>query len=274
MAQAFAIYQRKTEIAPLVGLADIYLTEDHERQVTKSRYPVESGASLTDHAVREPDRLKIQGHTGHLSTADPALGNQPDRPAAAWSEIDRLMNARELVEVATILGVYSNMLITRAVAPVSNQTGRDLLFTLELEQVQTEVLGAFTFDPAPGGPAVGRSGTLQRGNEASIDIQRLVESGSIVLAVPLAEGQDPVTPDGEGLFDQLGRLPPAVGGIADASGTLVNDLFSDIITPEGLDVHGALEGGFTGERRGLRRCGRKWNRRGHSASSLPRLATK
>ena len=155
MAEAFAIYQRTTRIEPLVGLADVYLTEDHERQVTKSRYPVESGASLTDHAVREPDRLKIQGHTGHLSTTDPALGNQPDRPAAAWSEIDRLMNARELVEVATILGVYSNMLITRAQAPVSHQTGRDLLFTLELEQVQTEVLGSFTFDPAPGGRRLG-----------------------------------------------------------------------------------------------------------------------
>ena len=248
---AVAIYRpRSTRIEPLVEAVDVYLSEEHERQVTKTKYPIESGASLTDHAVREPDRLKIQGFTSHLQPSSPALRNQPDRPALAWAEIDRLMNARELVEVATILGVYTDMLIVRAIAPVSNTTGRDLLFTLELEQVQTERLRTIEIEPAPGGPAVGRSTALARGNEASTDVVDLIASSSIAIASLddlAAFPQTSTTPDPFGEFDLGARLDEfggAVGDFFDESGTLLNSFFSDVISPQGLNIGGAAQALF------------------------------
>ena len=250
---AFAIYKpRSTRIEPLMGFADVYLTEDHERRVTKTKYPIESGASLTDHAVREPDRLTIQGFTSHLQPSSPALRNQPDRPALAWAEIDRLMNARELVEVATILAIYTDMLITRAKAPVSNTTGRDLLFTLELEEVQTERLDTIAIEPAPDGPAVGRSVDVSRGNEQAADILDLLGSGGIGTGGRGTGDTLASTPDPFGDFDlgaRFGEVGESVGGFFDQAGTVLNDFFSGVLSSpggsglEGLDFGGVGQAG-------------------------------
>ena len=122
----------------------------------------ESGASLTDHAVREPDVVTIRGWTADLHPSRRSTNIDVDRAAAAWAEIDRLMNARELVTLATLFGTYTNMLILKASASATGRTGRGLPFMLELEQVQvttlTEIEADLVVDPVPGGPAEDRAG--------------------------------------------------------------------------------------------------------------------
>ncbi|MYD94840.1 MAG: hypothetical protein F4Y02_14370 [Chloroflexi bacterium] len=161
MPSPFAIYTpRSTSVAPLVGLADGYLSEDHEIAVDVTRFPVESGATLGDHAVKRPDRLRLVGWTSDLYPSDAANISETDRPAQAWAEIRRLAAAREPLEVVTILGVYEDMLIVRATAPVSMQTARGLLFTVEFEEVQTAPLQRVEFTipirPTASGPAADR----------------------------------------------------------------------------------------------------------------------
>ncbi|MCY3784567.1 MAG: hypothetical protein OXG79_12405 [Chloroflexi bacterium] len=160
MPDPFAIYEaRSTSIEPLVGYADGFLDEEHERQVSVTRFPIESGAALVDHAVREPDALKITGWTSDLFPSDLSNIGATDRPAQAWAEIGRLMQERELLEVVTILGVYKDMIITRAIAPVSSRTGRGLLFTIELQEVLTAPLRRVEFEvptPTATGPAADR----------------------------------------------------------------------------------------------------------------------
>ena len=159
MPDPFAIYDRRSTSLPLlIGHVDGYLDEEHERQVTVTRFPVESGAELSDHAVKEPDSLKLTGWTSDLFPTDPADIPETDRPAQAWAEINRIMEARQLLEVVTILGVYSDMVVTRALAPVTTRTGRGLFFTLEFQQVLTAPLRPIEFRilPTATGPAVDR----------------------------------------------------------------------------------------------------------------------
>ena len=166
----FAIYEpRATEIEPLVGRVDGYLSEEHEASVSHTTYPVESGASLTDHAVRRPDKLKLEGWVSDLLPADTAFRGAPlqQRAAEAWGQIDLLMTRRRPLTVATRLKVYRNMLLTKASAPVNNGTGYGLRFTLELEEILfrplRETAGGLSLVPADDGPAADRTADANRG---------------------------------------------------------------------------------------------------------------
>ena len=137
-AQQIALLPRAS-IEPLVAYVDGYLDEQHRLSVNKTEFPVESGAQLTDHAVRQPTKLTLTGWTSDVLRAAEADQGVPalERAAIAWAAIERLVAAREPVDVVvTLLGTYPSMLITSATAPVSADTGRALRFTLELEEVQ------------------------------------------------------------------------------------------------------------------------------------------
>ena len=140
----FALYPRtKTSIAVLGnGRIDGYFSEEHRVGLRKTKYPVESGATLTDNAVSIPERLRLEGLVSDLL---PAPGNtlSPDRAPDTWAAIVSLAKARTTFDVVTALKVYQNMLIVRAEAPRNNSTGNSLRFTLDLEELllgQTEIL--------------------------------------------------------------------------------------------------------------------------------------
>ena len=163
----FAVY-RGTSIVALGRTVDGYYAEEHKLKVSKTTYPVESGASLVDHAVREPNNLKLQGWVSELM---PSLNanlatRHSDRGTAAWLEILRVMDDRQPLTVVTALAVYDNMLITSATAPVDRTTGLSLQFTIELEEVlfknvSREASG--TEAPPSSGPAADRLGAIRRG---------------------------------------------------------------------------------------------------------------
>ena len=177
MPDPFAIYEpRNTEVAALVNYADGYLGEEHEIRVTVTRFPLESGAQLMDHAVHEPDLLKLNGWTSDLFPSDPANISDADRPARAWAEIRRMADERTPLQVVTILGVYNSMVLTRATAPVGTRTGRGLLFTLEFQEVQTEPLRRveFVLTPAPAGPAADRVGDTNVTEAHSFELTEVI----------------------------------------------------------------------------------------------------
>ena len=135
---------------------------------------------MTDHAVRLPDKLVMKGWVSDLMPADTQSFERPlaSRGRIAWQHIQRLMNARELVTVATALNTYPHMLITKATAPVDRTTGRALRFTLELNEILFEALtvepGVLTLVAADGGPAEDRTDGIDRGLlEAPVSTRQL-----------------------------------------------------------------------------------------------------
>lgn len=164
----------RAEVPPLVAYVDGYHSEEHTLSVARTDYPVESGATLTDHAVVQPDELVLHGW---VSTVLPArrfgavesnrdLGGDPNlRGAEAWEHVRRLVDTLEPVEmVSTVLGNYSNMLIVNASARANDKTGRSLDFTLTLREVQLGTVDETEGSIASPGPALAdRAETETRG---------------------------------------------------------------------------------------------------------------
>ena len=152
----------------LSRLIDGFPNEEHEVNVTTTPYPVESGASLTDHAVRQPYKLKLTGIVSDVRPGRLASTSIPldERAAYGWDEFLRVVNALNTLTIITRLGTYRNMLITKGKAPQDSTTGLALILDLEV----TEILRAnITRTSAPSlpaptvGPAVDRQTSSLRG---------------------------------------------------------------------------------------------------------------
>ena len=171
---------------------DGFLSESHEVRLNKTTYPIESGQSLTDHAVVEPKTLKLEGWVSGLLMLDPGHKNS----AEAWDEILKLVESREPVSVVTSLGVYDSMLITSVKAPVDRTTGRALRFDMELEEVLFRDLESGTV-PAPVqiGPAEDRPVENNRGRI----------NAPIVTPLSILEEEAAVQTDNPSLWQRLGR---------------------------------------------------------------------
>ena len=159
-----------TRIPVLTGKVDAYPTEEHRIEVTTTTYPVESGASLTDNAFKQPERLKLTGWVSDLLPASDAVANirLDDRSRSAWALIIDLMEDRLPVTVVTHLRTYRDMLITKAVAPVDVRTGRSLRFTLDLQEVLFARTRIVRLPPAAvSGPAQERIGIVDGGERAA-----------------------------------------------------------------------------------------------------------
>lgn len=155
----FFLYDLGTIESPVIdGIADLWSEDEHEITVAKTRQPLESGATLTDHAVRLPNKLTLTGLASDLGVRGAQRG------AESWERIRELMDARTRFNVWTPVGYYADMLITSAKTTRNAGTGGGLIFKIELEEVLLVPLG---LDGLPEERLTGeggdRSGEVARG---------------------------------------------------------------------------------------------------------------
>ena len=165
-AESYILFAGKTSVIidTLVNVADYY-AEAHRVRVRKTNFPVESKASLTDHAVREPYVLRVTGIVSEVTHGS------TDVAVAAWAALLKAANAFQLVTVVTRLGTYRNMLLTEIKAPVDATTGLSLDVDIELSEVLLANIqrGAGAALPQPTeGPAMDRQGDTVRGRVDSL----------------------------------------------------------------------------------------------------------
>ena len=143
----------------LIGRMDGYYAEEHRVRVRTTEYPVETGADLTDHVVREPYRLKLKG-----SATEYQQGTQAG--LQAWAAVLAHINARRPIAVVTRLGTYLNMIMVDNKSTVDDSTGLSLDIEIELKEIlrANVTRGTVRSGGTPTtGPAVDRSGTASRG---------------------------------------------------------------------------------------------------------------
>lgn len=137
----FAAYgHRARAVVPvLAGWVDAYADETHQLRSTKTEYPLESGATITDHLVVLPARLQLTGFVSDLLYHEPSAKSKEPlaRASAAWQELRRLHAERQILDVTTSLGDYQNMVILNISATVNASTGSALRFRVDFEEVQT-----------------------------------------------------------------------------------------------------------------------------------------
>ena len=97
---------------------------EHEQQSVITLNPVQTGASLTDHAYVNPPRLTVE-----ILMSDTMqsfnLGQWADNPSrsiSAYQQLKKLQTQRAVLQIATRLANYDNMLIASIRADESKET--------------------------------------------------------------------------------------------------------------------------------------------------------
>lgn len=149
-----------TRIGPTM-LLDALVRESHDRQAEVTEFPVETGANISDNIRNRPREVSIDGFIsnnpvrflggipktlirGTPGADDSVVGPNLNLIALAFAELERLYDARELIEVATPRRLYQNMAITRLNIPKDRSTGAALRFSVsfrEVERVETRTVG-------------------------------------------------------------------------------------------------------------------------------------
>ena len=133
-------------ITQLAGYVDGYITEDHEGNVLTTRIPIETGASLTDHAAVEPQIVTLDGWVSDVHQYKPRAAFESatqtfpsvplgERAGRAAQELERLRVARTPITIYTHLGVKENMLLVRVRERTGPSTGRGMRCTLEFQGI-------------------------------------------------------------------------------------------------------------------------------------------
>ena len=105
---------------------DGYYAEEHRARARTTEYPVETGADLTDHVVREPYRLKLKGSATEFHQGTTRFQRGSQAGLQAWAAILAHINALRPISVVTRLGIYSNMVMVDAKVPINDATGVSL----------------------------------------------------------------------------------------------------------------------------------------------------
>lgn len=140
-------------IAGSVETFSHYLTikEDHEDELTITKHPVERGASVSDHAYKEPSSLVLElgwsnsGSSGLISTAQSLLsGNGLGRNyvEGVYKSLLTLQARREPFTVTTGKRVYKNMMFRSLGTTTDAETENSLIVRATLQEiiiVQTQV---------------------------------------------------------------------------------------------------------------------------------------
>ena len=130
-----ALLYCKTNIAGF--FFDGFLNVSHERKLTTTSSPVETGAAIVDHAYVEPAKItmKIIVSDVHQSLIPGQFDGGYARHTQAWQLLKQLQNDRIPMYVFTKLDTYENMLITSITADDNADTFQCLIADVELTEI-------------------------------------------------------------------------------------------------------------------------------------------
>lgn len=130
-----ALLYCKTNIAGF--FFDGFLNVSHERKLTTTSSPVETGAAIVDHAYVEPAKItmKVIVSDVHQSLIPGQFDGGYARHTQAWQLLKQLQNDRIPMYVFTKLDTYENMLITSITADDNADTFECLIADVELTEI-------------------------------------------------------------------------------------------------------------------------------------------
>ena len=137
MPDSYYILSPVVQVPLLEQYVDQYMSHEHGLTVTKTRLPLESGVTVSDHARVQPLTLGIEGLVSNYERADGVIQPQSvieQRVAQAQAAIEQLMKDYSLVTVITNTRIYTDMLITSFTFRKDVNTGTAMIFSLQLEE--------------------------------------------------------------------------------------------------------------------------------------------
>lgn len=111
---------------------DVTLRESHKYSSRATTYPIEDGSILSDHIIRDPVIVVLEG----VVTDTPiSVLSTFNRSVDAFNRLVELHTNREVVTVVTGLKKYDSMTITQLNVPREIRTGQSLTFNIELQEI-------------------------------------------------------------------------------------------------------------------------------------------
>ena len=116
---------------------DGFMQVEHNIELQTTSNPVETGASVVDHAYVKPAELvmKVMMSDVHQSLVPGQFTGASFRSVNAWQVLRKLQSDRIPMSVLTRLGLYTNMLITKLTASDTAETFRALSAEVTLREI-------------------------------------------------------------------------------------------------------------------------------------------
>ena len=116
---------------------DGFIKVDHSIELQTTSNPVETGASIVDHAYVKPAELTMEVMMSdvHQSLVPEQFTGASFRSVNAWQVLRTLQSDRIPMSVFTRLGLYTNMLITKLTASDTAETFRALSAEVTLREI-------------------------------------------------------------------------------------------------------------------------------------------
>ena len=116
---------------------DGFITVTHNKQLEITQNPVETGASVVDHAYVKPATvtMKIIVSDVHASLVEGQFSDSWSRAVSAWNVLKQLQEDRIPVSVLTKLDLYENMLIQNLQATDEANTYTTLSADVTLQEI-------------------------------------------------------------------------------------------------------------------------------------------
>lgn len=113
--------------------AQVTVSEQHADTVRPTEHPVERGAQITDHAIKEPARLTLTVGWSNSGAESAAQGD--DFVRQVYARLLALQAAREPFSVSTGKRAYTNMLVTSLTTDTDETTENALICIVGLQEV-------------------------------------------------------------------------------------------------------------------------------------------
>lgn len=124
--------------SPTTYIFDAVLRSDHYQELRRTEHPVQSGASIIDHAYLLPGRLILE--IGMSDAMDSYVAGQwtsaSTKSVSAYQTLELLQSLRIPLKVATKLRTYENMLIDVIQAQDSYRTRTSLRATVSFGEIK------------------------------------------------------------------------------------------------------------------------------------------
>ncbi len=139
MAKKFGIFGN-LKLASVDDIVfDASLQETHRSSARITDHPVESGATISDHVIIDPEELTLSVVVSNTPTVSilevPSI--EQNRAETAYQDLLAKKAARVAVEVTTTLRIYENMILTDVSCTRDANTGNIVMLSLSLREIRT-----------------------------------------------------------------------------------------------------------------------------------------
>jgi hypothetical protein len=123
---------------------DAVIRTEHQRRITKTQHPIQTGANVTDHAIIEPARVELEiGMSDAMDSFTPGQwSGDHSKSVNAYQTLVTISKARQPLTVTTRLDSYTNMVLTGISAGDTIETRFGLKASLVFEELFTGTISS------------------------------------------------------------------------------------------------------------------------------------